>query len=218
MIRAQLAKATLGRLPGYLEYLRSRNFQPGDCISATVIARELGLGEVQVRKDLGAVSGAGRPKIGYDAVQLMEELENCLNGQEHCAAAIVGAGRLGRALLDYEGFERFGIEVLAAFDRDADKLGFAPSGKPILPSSELESYMKERRVRIGIVAVGAESAQEVCDALLQGGAEAIWSFAPARLRVPEGVCLQQENLALSLAHLKMRLEASSFQERKEASR
>ena len=101
MKQSALTKATLGRLPGYLQYLQKQGFQPGDAISATTIARELRLGEVQVRKDLGAVSGTGRPKVGYNALQLMAELESCLNGQERCAAVIVGAGRLGRALLDY---------------------------------------------------------------------------------------------------------------------
>ena len=197
MKQSALTKATLGRLPGYLQYLQKQGFQPGDTISATTIARELRLGEVQVRKDLGAVSGTGRPKVGYNALQLMAELESCLNGQEECTAVIVGAGRLGRALLDYEGFGSYGVCILGAFDRNEEKQG--------VPMTELETFLRERHVRVGVVTVGEESAQEVCDRLVQGGVEAIWSFAPGRVELPEGVMLKQENLALSLAHLKMQL-------------
>lgn len=153
---------------------------------------ELRLGEVQVRKDLGAVSGTGRPKVGYNALQLMAELESCLNGQERCVAVIVGAGRLGRALLDYEGFGNYGVSILGAFDRDEEKLGFSAKGKPILPMTELEAFLQEQHVRVGVVTVGEDSAQEVCDRLVQGGVEAIWSFAPGRVELPQGVMLKQE--------------------------
>ena len=143
--------------------------------------------------------------MGYNALQLMAELENCLNGQERCVAVIVGAGRLGRALLDYEGFGNYGVSILGAFDRDEEKLGFSAKGKPILPMTELEAFLQEQHVRVGVVTVGEDSAQEVCDRLVQGGVEAIWSFAPGRVELPQGVMLKQENLALSLAHLKMQL-------------
>ena len=135
----------------------------------------------------------------------MAELESCLNGQERCAAVIVGAGRLGRALLDYEGFGNYGISIVGAFDRSEEKLGFSAKGKPILPMTELEAFLQEQHVRVGVVTVGEDSAQEVCDRLVQGGVEAIWSFAPGRVELPQGVMLKQENLALSLAHLKMQL-------------
>ena len=88
----------------------------------------------------------------------------------------------------------------------AKKLGFSAKGKPILPMTELEAFLQEQHVRVGVVTVGEDSAQEVCDRLVQGGVEAIWSFAPGRVELPQGVMLKQENLALSLAHLKMQLD------------
>ena len=97
------------------------------------------------------------------------------------------------------------MSILGAFDRDEEKLGFSAKGKPILPMTELEAFLQEQHVRIGVVTVGEDSAQEVCDRLVQGGVEAIWSFAPGRVELPQGVMLKQENLALSLAHLKMQL-------------
>ena len=98
MKRAEVSRATLGRIPSYLEYLKNINRHTGN-ISATTLAKELGLGEVQVRKDLGAVSGAGRPKTGYPVEQLIEELEAFLGcGKKRDNVVIVGAGKLGEAL------------------------------------------------------------------------------------------------------------------------
>ena len=103
MKRTEISRATLGRIPQYLKYLKTV-FPATDNISATVLAKELGLGEVQVRKDLAAVSGAGRPKTGYRVDDLILSLERFLNDGEDCHVVIVGAGKLGRALLDYGGF------------------------------------------------------------------------------------------------------------------
>lgn len=110
-----IPKPTLGRLPAYLRYLKSL---PPECktISATAIARALGLGEVQVRKDLGSTSGEGRPRVGYITGELITSIETCLGQNAMCKAVIVGAGKLGSALLDYEGFSVYGIEIAAAFD------------------------------------------------------------------------------------------------------
>ena len=125
-------KATLGRLPGYLKYL---NEIKDECktVSATTISKALGLGEVQVRKDLGTVSGEGKPKIGYVTEELIAKLEDCLGQKEKHKAVIVGAGKLGRALLDYEGFADYGLEIAAAFDAKTKKKEASDAGKPIYP-------------------------------------------------------------------------------------
>ncbi len=195
-----IPKATLGRLPVYLEYLKSLPVSSGETISATAIARALSLGDVQVRKDLAAVSGAGKPKIGYERTKLIEDLERHLGYERLTGAVLVGAGKLGRALLDYDGFEAFGVRIVAGFDSNERALQLS-GAKEILPIKDIERYCKEHRVRLGIITVGQGSAQEVCDILVRCGIEAIWNFAPCQLKVPEGVILKQENLALSLAYL-----------------
>ena len=195
-----IPKATLGRLPVYLEYLKSLPVSGGETISATAIARALSLGDVQVRKDLAAVSGAGKPKIGYERIKLIEDLEHHLGYEGLTGAVLVGAGKLGRALLDYDGFEAFGVRIVAGFDSNERTLQLG-GAKEILPIKDIECYCKEHRVRLGIITVGQGSAQEVCDILVRCGIEAIWNFAPCQLRVPDGVILKQENLALSLAYL-----------------
>lgn len=196
-----VSRATLGRLPMYLEYLKSLSTDRYPNVSATIIARALGLGEVQVRKDLSSVSGEGKPKTGYVTEELTAKIESYLGQGEHTKAVIIGAGKLGRALFDYEGFSKYGMDIVAAFDSDPEKLGTGHRGCPILPLSELQSFCDEHNVRIGVITVPGEYAQDVCDRLVGCGIDAIWSFAPFNLTVPDGVLLRQENLALSLAYL-----------------
>ena len=117
---------------------------------------------------------------------------------------IVGAGKLGRALLDYVGLSDYGLDILAAFDTDV--LQNNASGKPILPIDGLHDFCKENNVSIGVIAVPARAAQEVCDKLCQSGIKAIMSFAPCKLTAPDGVAIQYENMALSLAHLKTQIK------------
>ena len=204
-----IPRATLGRLPQYLRYLKSLPVEKGATISATTIAKALSLGEVQVRKDLASVSGAGKPKIGYERKKLICDLERHLGHGRLTYAVLVGAGKIGRALLNYDGFEEFGVKIIAGFDCNEDALRADGSAKPILPMSDLESFCSENHVKIGIITVGKEAAQEVCDALVEGGIEAIWNFAPCAVKLPEGVLLHQENLALSLAHLNNQIRSAT---------
>ena len=192
-------KATFGRLPLYLRYLKSLPKVEGATISATAIAKGLSLGEVQVRKDLAVVSGAGKPKIGYMQETLIADLERHLGYERLTSAVLVGAGKLGKALLDYEGFEDFGVKIVAGFDQDESAL--QKGSKEILPMTELKAYCRSHGIKLGVITVGQASAQEVCDSLVASGVKAIWNFAPVTLKVPEGVLLKQENLALSLAYL-----------------
>ena len=113
MERKEISKAVLKRLPGYLSYLKGLDAQ---YISATAIATALNMGEVQVRKDLAAVSDGGRPKIGYERLSLMEDISSFLGYDNATDAILVGAGKLGQALLGYSGFEAYGLNILAAFD------------------------------------------------------------------------------------------------------
>jgi redox-sensing transcriptional repressor len=193
-----IPKATLGRLPQYLEYLRSLS-EVRHTISATAIAKALSLGDVQVRKDLAAVSGAGKPKIGYETDQLINDIESHLGYEKFTNAVLVGAGKLGRALLDYDGFEDFGVKIIAGFD--CNDIAIKSGTKDILPIKDIAAYCREHDVKLGIITVGAGSAQDVCDKLVECGIEAIWNFAPITLNVPNGILLKQENLALSLAYL-----------------
>jgi redox-sensing transcriptional repressor len=195
-----IPKATLGRLPLYIQYLKELPDESVVTISATKIARGLSLGEVQVRKDLALISGCGKPKIGYERSKLIQDIERHLGYESLTNAVLIGAGKLGRALLDYDGFEEFGIRILAGFDCN-EKAFQTGKNKSIFSIKSIENYCSEHNVKIGIITVGQGSAQEVCDKLIECGIKAIWNFAPCTLSVPSDVLLKQENLALSLAHL-----------------
>ena len=199
MEKATVSRATLGRLPRYLQLLRELPSEQTH-ISAAAIARALQLGEVQVRKDLGLISGHGRPRIGYVTEELIHSLEKALGGDGMARAVLVGAGKLGRALLAYDGFENYGVRIVAAFD-SSDRSPLLNGQIEVLPMQRFEDFCRRENIRIGIITVDRASAQEVCARMLRAGITAIWNFAPCRLETPPGVLLRQENLALSLAHL-----------------
>lgn len=201
----QITRATLGRLPLYLNYLKQIESSGTTSISATTIAKALSLGEVQVRKDLASVSGAGKPKVGYESSDLIKRLEDTLGSNSITSAVLVGAGKLGRALLDYNGFEEFGIKIVAAFDSNDEVIRFSKTSKDILPISTLSEYCRANNVKLGIITVGQGSAQQVCNMMEESGIKAIWNFAPCNLEVSDGILVKNENLALSLAHLSNQL-------------
>ena len=206
MERKEISKSVLKRLPGYLSYLKSIPDGQQIYISATALANALNMGEVQVRKDLAMVSDGGRPKVGYLREYLIEDISQFLGYDNTTDAILVGAGKLGQALLGYCGFDAYGLNILAAFDIDP-KSASSDDGKPILHLDELERFCRSHIVLMGIITVPAEYAQQVCDLLIKCGIKAIWNFAPVHLDVPANILVQNENMATSLAVLSMHLQA-----------
>lgn len=202
-----ISKAVLKRLPTYLSYLKSLGADAPENISATTIAAALGMGEVQVRKDLALVSDGGRPKVGYPRAQLIDDLAQFLGYDNTNEAVLLGAGKLGRALMGYGGFSEYGLDIVAAFDTNPAAVGMDESGKPVLPVSELERVCAERNVLIGIITVPAAHAQQAADQLVKSGIKAIWNFAPAHIDAPADVLIQTQNMATSLAILSKHLSA-----------
>lgn len=205
MERKDVSKSVLKRLPVYLSYLRSLPENGTPYISATALANALGMGEVQVRKDLALVSDGGRPKIGYFRESLIEDINQFLGYDNTTDAILIGAGKLGRALLGYGGFEAYGLNILAAFDVEPTPTD-TQDGKPILPMDELEKFCRANQILMGIITVPAVYAQQVCDRLIACGIKAIWNFAPIHLDVPDNILVQHENMATSLAVLSMHLQ------------
>lgn len=206
MEQKKVSQAMLKRLPGYLAYLKTLPEGTATYISATALAGALGMGEVQVRKDLAAVSKGGRPKVGYLREELMEDIQQFLGYDNTTDAVIIGAGKLGQALMGYKGFEEYGLNILAAFDK-TPKMEFTDDGKPVYSMDKLEKFCRRNKVLMGIITVPGEGAQEVCDRLIACGIKAVWSFAPTHLEVPPHILLQYENMATSLAVLSMHLQA-----------
>lgn len=206
MERKEISKSVLKRLPGYLSYLKSIPENASPYISATGLANALGMGEVQVRKDLAMVSDGGRPKIGYLRESLIEDISQFLGYDNTTDAILIGAGKLGQALLGYSGFAAYGLNILAAFDVNLPD-EHSTDSRPIYPMDQLESFCRSNPVLMGIITVPASCAQEVCDRLINCGIKAVWNFAPTHLDVPCGILVQNENMATSLAVLSMHLQA-----------
>lgn len=204
-----LTTQMIKRLPLYLSLLKSLPKDAGMNISATTIAHELHLNDVLVRKDLAQVSGSGRPKIGYALEELIQDLEHCLGYDNVQTAVLIGVGSLGQALLAYEGFRDYGLEILAAFDEEVKEEHEDGYRKNMLPLRKLGGVCSRMKIKIGIIAVDAERAQKACNMLIDCGIKAIWNFTPVHLQVPEQVLVKDENLASSLAilsnHLTRRL-------------
>ena len=194
-----ISKHTLQRLPMYLSYIQGLPEDAPNITSATTIAEALQLNDVQVRKDLASVSSSGKPKVGYNVKDLIAELEAFLAYNDIDNAVIVGAGSLGKALLNYSGFKAYGLNIIAAFDLCEEPTEF--QGKTVFPIAQLGSFCRKVNVHIGIITVPASSAQEICDLLVESGIRAIWNFAPVHLVVPDGILVQNENMASSLALL-----------------
>lgn len=161
----------------------------------------MGLTAICVRKDLALVSSQqGKPRIGYELDTLIHDIGKFLGYDRWTDAVVVGAGGLGRAILAYDGFENYGIHVLAAFDNAPEKVG-ALAGKPVYPMERLKEIVARHGIRVGILTVPRDAAQAACDEMLGAGIVAVLSFAPVHLEVPEGISVKYEDLAVSLAAL-----------------
>ncbi len=196
-----VSKATLGRLPMYLSYLKSIPTKEVTNISAASIAEALNLHPVQVRKDLALISEGGKPKTGYVAENLLRDLEKFLGYNNVNCAVIVGVGHLGQALMSYEGFSQYGLKIVATFDVKDTLIDKEIHGKKVFSIDKIPYLCPRLCANIGIITVPAEAAQSVCDKLVEAGIRAIWNFAPVILNVPEGILVQNENMAASLAVL-----------------
>lgn len=205
---------TLSRLPYYLKVIARAKEGGKEFISAPAIAAELKLHEVQVRKDLAAVStSCGTPKKGFCVDELLYDIKQIMGVDNANNAVLIGAGSLGRALLTYDGFEAYGLQIAAAFDADEGLVGREIGGKKVFAMARLGEICRELGIKIGIITVPAESAQAVCDGLVECGILGIWNFAQVRLNAPEDILIENVNMAASLLvlsqHVQQRIDAKN---------
>lgn len=208
MTNKGISKQTIERLMLYANYLRSLPNDGPATISATIIAEQLGLNQVVVRKDLAEVSDGGRPKIGYITSHLLADIEHALGYDNVNSAVLVGAGNLGRALMSYDGFKNYGVEIVLALDSNPRLAGKTFGNVTVMPMDKLENLLDRMKLHIGIITVPANAAQAVCDRLTACGIKAIWNFAPTQLLVPADTMVRNENMAVSLSMLSQHLAAT----------
>ncbi len=193
------------RLPTYLRLLYALKGRGREVVSCTYIAEDLGLVSVQVRKDLAMTGIVGRPKVGYDVTELIDAIERFLGWKNTADAFVIGVGGLGSALLGYEGFKEYHLNVLAGFDIDPAKIDSEIHGKQIFAMDRLPDLLHRMHVLVGILTVPAAAAQEAADVMVRSGIRAIWNYTPVPLQVPDTVIVEDVKLAASLAVLSSRL-------------
>lgn len=201
MVTNSISKPTLMRLPMYYHYLIKLRDAGVKNISCTTIATALGLVPIQVRKDLQNAGAVGKPKVGHDVSNLVSIIQHTLGYNNSNDAFLVGAGNLGQALIGYKEFEKYGMEIVAAFDTSVLKIGNMYFGKTVFSTTKFKDLAKRMNIKIGIIATPSKYAQNIADMMIDAGIIGIWNFAPVHLIIPEGVFVQNENLAVSLSVL-----------------
>jgi redox-sensing transcriptional repressor len=195
------AAPSVRRLPSYLYIIRAMQKQGADYISGAVIARELNLESIQVRKDLAITGIFGKPKKGYPIDDLVNAIEHFLGWNSPRDAVLVGVGNLGTALLGYQEFPLHGLNIMAAFDINPGKIGATVRGIKILNAATMDIQVRNLGVKIAILTVPSDSAQETANILTAAGIEAIWNFTNVKLKVPDNVVVQREDLSSGYAML-----------------
>lgn len=202
MTRVKVSFApSIRRLPSYLIIIRQALQNGESYISGTVIAQELNLEPIQVRKDLAITGIIGKPKKGYPVAALVAAIEHFLGWDKVHKAVVVGAGNLGFALAGYREFKLHGLEVIATFDIDRDKLGAIVHGVPVLPLEDLSAFVRDNGVEVAILTVPGPVAQDAADRLVEGDIKAIWNFTDHKLDTPSGVVVHREDLSSGYALL-----------------
>lgn len=200
-IRPEIPRKTIYRLSIYLRCLQRLKGNAIRTVSSDALAKAAGVKPTQLRKDLTYFGQFGTRGLGYDVEQLAAMISDLLGTKRLQPVVLVGVGNLGLALLSYRGFEQEGFEIVAAFDVRADRLRIKQSKQPLLPMERLEETVRERAVRMAIVAVPATAAQEVTNRLVACGIAGILNFSPIVLQVPEDVTVNNVNLAIELENL-----------------
>ena len=198
------------RLSLYLRQLESLKRAQRSTVSSKQLGESLGLTDAQVRKDLAYFGQFGHPGIGYRVEDLIAQVKRILGTDKTWDVILVGAGNLGRALSAYRGFEAKGFRLIAVFDNDASKVGRRLGPFSIQSLAELPDAIQKRNVKLAILAVPAEQAQEVADQLIDAGVRGLLNFAPVQITVPPHVALNAVDLAVQLEQLSFQVSLSAL--------
>lgn len=198
---SSVPKAVVSRLSLYLRELQHLMRDGQETTSSTQLGKLLGFTDAQVRKDLAYFGQFGYPGIGYRCDELVAAIKRILGTDRDWPIALVGLGNLGRALLGYRGFGEQGFRVVAAFDVDPHKIGSRIEGVPVFSIADLSSIVKDKGIRLAIIAVPAVAAQGVADQVVQAGVEGVLNFAPVTISLPKEIRTVGVDLAIELEQL-----------------
>lgn len=202
-----LPEPTLRRLPWYLAYVEILRMRNVDFVSSTQISRALNVDAAQIAKDLSFLSLKGKTRIGYEVSALADTLSDFLGFKTPHKAYVFGAGSLGKALMHDSGLTNYGLEIIAGFDINPEKVNTSVGNVPIYHIDTLAEVMEVNPATIGILTVPAEAAQETADTAIGEGIRAIWNFTPYRVKVAEGIVMANTSIYAHLALIYNRLDA-----------
>jgi len=197
----KISDSTVRRLALYLRFLEQSAAQHLATISSAELAQRGGTTSAQVRKDLSFFGSFGKRGLGYSVAELSARIRDILGLKRTHRVVLVGAGKMGGALLHYRGFRQHGFDVVAVYDKDPKKIGTRSNGLMVRDVRQLEADLRKEPTDIAILVTPAEAAQEVTDRLIRAGVKAILNFAPVPLTVPSDVAVQSVNMALELETL-----------------
>jgi redox-sensing transcriptional repressor len=198
------------RLSLYLRQLETFRQKGRRTVSSKQLGASLNLTDAQVRKDLAYFGQFGHPGIGYRVEELIAQVKHILGTDKTSNVLLVGAGNLGRALIAYRGFDAKGFRLVAVFDNDSAKVGHRHGDFSVQPMSQLQDVVAKLNIRLGIIAVPADVAQDVADQLIAAGIRGLLNFAPVSLHVPADVAINAVDLAVQLEQLSFQVNLASI--------
>ncbi|MTI70466.1 MAG: redox-sensing transcriptional repressor Rex [Firmicutes bacterium] len=205
----KVSMAVIRRLPKYFRYLSELLENDIRRISSKELSRLTGFTASQIRQDLNNFGGFGQQGYGYNVEGLHVELGKILGLNKSYKTVLIGAGNLGQAIANYKGFEDAGFNLLGIFDKNPKMIGLRIKDIEIGDVDDLEEFVEENGIEIGIICTPKYGSQDIADRLAKCGVKGIWNFAPADLKVPEGVTVENVHLNESLFTLSYLLKQNA---------
>jgi redox-sensing transcriptional repressor len=201
MKHQKISDAVVRRLPIYLRFLSELSHQNIQTVSSAALGQKLDMNPAQIRKDLAYFGEFGQKGVGYDVEFLIDKIRQILKLDQQIFVALVGAGNLGKALCNYNTYLKDNMKIVAVFDASEHKVGERMHDLTVQPMAELQSTIRERAIRIGIITVPAEQATIVAQQFAQAGIEAILNFAPVKIKVAKDIRVHNADFTTELQSL-----------------
>ena len=197
----RLRRVVLERLMRYYRWLSEPKRKPLKTVTSAQIAEALDIDPTQVRKDFGAIGLLGMGRVGFEVCEVCRGIRYVLGFDQTYEAVLIGAGHLGSALVAYEAFENYGLDIAAVFDNDPKKTGSMVAGRTVKSMRSLKPFIRKHDIRLAILTTPAAVSQQLTDRLVSAGVKAIWNFTPTRVTVPPDVLVRNEHISLGLSQI-----------------
>ncbi|MBR0373356.1 MAG: redox-sensing transcriptional repressor Rex [Mogibacterium sp.] len=211
----KISNAIIRRLPRYRRYLNILRKRGVKKVSSNELSELIGYTASQIRQDLNTFGGFGQQGYGYSVDHLYKELNKILGLDREYKTVLVGAGNMGSAITKYTYYYKIGFNIVALFDNNPALVGQKVNDVEILPFEDLEDFVRDNGIDIGIITVNQESAQDVADTLIRGGVKGIWNFAPIDLEIPDHIAIENVHLSESLHTLSFLIRSKELEREEE---